>query len=97
MAQFGQAIVCARILVNGVQVANAASVVTDFDEDSWGGQYVVTSGMISFSGVPVNCTAGVPIVVKMQWMAATSWATSPWRIEINPAVANDHCTMTLFD
>ncbi|MBN2729177.1 MAG: collagen-like protein [Bacteroidales bacterium] len=97
MAQFGQAICSARILVNGVEVATAATVVTDFDEDYWGGQYVVTSGMISFSGVPVNCTAGVPVVVKMQWSAAVSWATSPWRLEISPGSANDHCTMTLFD
>ncbi|PLW94228.1 MAG: hypothetical protein C0592_03570 [Marinilabiliales bacterium] len=97
MAQFGQAIVSARILVGGVQVANAASVVTDFDEDYWGGQYVVTSGMVSFSGVPVNVTAGVPVVIKMQWYATVSWASSPWRIEISPGSANDHCTLTIFD
>jgi hypothetical protein len=97
MAQLGQMLVSARILVNGVQVANAANVITDFDEDSWGGQYIVTSGSIAFAGIPVNCTAGVPITVKMQWYPTYAWVTSPWRLEINPGVANDHCTMTLFD
>lgn len=97
MAQFGQAIVAARILVGGVQAANAATVITDFDEDSWGGTYIVTSGTISFSGVRVAVTPGTPIQIKLQWKPTVSWANSPWRIEINPGVANDHCTLTIFD
>ncbi len=97
MAQLGQAIISSRILVNGVQVANAATVITDYDQDYWGGEYLVTSGTISFSGVPVNCTAGVAMTVTMQWKPTVSWANSPWRAEISPGAANDHCTLTLFD
>lgn len=99
MAQFGQALLQARVLANGVEVAKAATVVTDFDEDSWGGQYLVTSGTVAFSGVQVACTPGVPITVKLQWCPVISWATSPWRLEINPTSSGvaDHCVLTVFD
>lgn len=97
-AQFGQVLVRARILVDGSEVAKAANVVTDFDEDSFGGMYIVTSGLISFSGIPVNITPG-PHTITLQWMPVVSWASSPWRLEINPTLSGvgDHCVLTVFD
>jgi hypothetical protein len=99
MAQFGQALIQSRILVNGVEVAKAASIITDFDEDSWGGMYVLTSGSVAFSGIKVNSTIGLPTTVVMQWKPILSWASSPWRVEINPTNASvaDHCVLTVFD
>ncbi|MPM61592.1 hypothetical protein SDC9_108452 [bioreactor metagenome] len=98
-AQFGQALLYARVLANGTEVSKAGAVITDFDEDYYGGQYVVTSGTVAFSGVQVTCTPGVPITVKLQWMPIISWASSPWRLEINPTLSGtaDHCVLTVFD
>ncbi len=99
MAQFGQALIQARILVNGVEVAKAASIITDYDQDYWGGEYVVTSGTVAFSGIRVNSTIGLPTTVVMQWKPVISWASSPWRVEINPTSTSvaDHCVLTVFD
>jgi hypothetical protein len=98
-AQYGQAIVDARILVNGTEVARNSAVVTDYDDDGWGGEYLVTGGTVSFTGIPVNVTANVPITVKLQWKPVVLWADSPWRLGINPTVGTvgDHAVLTVFD
>ncbi len=97
-AQFGMAMIQVRILVNGVEVARSASVITDFDDDgsAW---YVLTSGSVAFAGVRAHVTAGTSTTVKLQWKAVVNWASSPWRIEINPTVTDvaDHCVLTVFD
>jgi hypothetical protein len=97
-AQFGQGIIQARILVDGNVVARAATLLTDFDEDSFGGLYVTTSGTISFSGVPVTVAPGSH-TITIQWKPALNWASSPWRVEINPTLSTvaDHCVLTIFD
>jgi hypothetical protein len=96
-AQFGQAIIQGRILVNGVEVAKAASIITDFDEDYWGGMYLVTSGTVAFAGVRANAVVGNSTTVVRQWRPVVLWADSPWRVEINPALSMDHCVLTVFD
>jgi len=96
-AQFGQASVKARILVNSVEVARTASVITDFDYD--GGNWVITSGSVSFSGIPVSVTPGVNTTIKLQWQPSILWATSPWRLGIDPnsTTVGDHAVLTVFD
>jgi|GEM_PF-3380016 len=96
-AQLGQALVEGRVLVNGLVVAKAAAVITDYDQDYWGGEYLVTSGTIAFSGVRANATIGSSTTVRIQWRPVVVWADSPWRLEINPTVASDHCVLTVFD
>jgi hypothetical protein len=98
-AQFGQAIVKARILVNGVEVARNASVVTDFDEDYYGNDNIVTSGGVSFTGIPVSVTVGNSTTITLQWMPSVLWATSPWRLGIDPSTGTvgDHAVLTVFD
>jgi hypothetical protein len=96
-AQFGQAIIQGRILVNGVEVAKAASIITDFDEDYFGGSYLVTSGTVAFAGVRANAVVGNSTTVVLQWRPVVLWANSPWRVEINPSLSMDHCVLTVFD
>ncbi len=102
-AQFGQASVLARILVNNTVVARAATVITDFDDDGQGGWYISTSGTISFSGIPVSVTPGVPTTVTLQWRPAVSWAGTTqnphWRLGIDPndPTIGDHAVLTVFD
>ncbi len=97
-AQFGMAMIQVRLLVNGVEVARSATVITDFDDDtnSW---YIITSGSVSFSGVRAHVTSGTSTTVKLQWKAVVNWASSPWRIEIDPTSSEvaDHCVITVFD
>ncbi len=94
-AQYGQAIVKARILVNSVEVARTASVITDYDDFKG----VVTSGSVSFSGIPVSVTPGVNTTIKLQWQPSILWATSPWRLGIDPnsTTVGDHAVLTVFD
>jgi len=98
MAQMGQAMVRARILVNGVEVAKAASIITDYDKNS-SSETVITSGTVAFSGVMANVTIGQSTIIKLQWMPIKAWATTPWRLEINPTLGSvaDHCVLTVFD
>lgn len=98
-AQFGQALIQVRLLVNGTEEAKAATILTDFDEDMWGGYHILTSGTVAFSGVRVNVVSGQSTTVSLQWRPVVLWADSPWRIEINPSNANvaDHCVLTVFD
>ncbi len=97
-AQFGMAMVQVRILVNGVEVAKSATVITDFDDDG-SGWYILTSGSVAFSGVRIPVTQGQATTIKLQWKAVVNWASSPWRIEINPTLSDvaDHCVLTVFD
>ena len=97
-AQFGQGIIQARILVDGNVVARAATLLTDFDQGASGGLYVTTSGTVSFSGVPVNLPPGSH-TITIQWKPVLNWASSPWRVEINPTLSTvaDHCVLTIFD
>ncbi len=98
LAQTGQAIVIGRITVNGTQVARAAAIITDFDYDDVSGWSMVTSGEVAFAGVPVSVTPGSSVTIKLQWDIYVSWATSPWRVEINPTSATgDHAVLTIFD
>jgi hypothetical protein len=94
-AQFGQAIVKARILVNGVEVARNASVVTDYDDY----RGLVTSGGVSFTGIPVSVTVGNSTTITLQWMPSVLWASSPWRLGIDPSTGTvgDHAVLTVFD
>ncbi|HPQ08292.1 MAG TPA: hypothetical protein PK995_03620 [Bacteroidia bacterium] len=98
-AQFGQATMYIRVLVNGVEQAISKCILTDFDEDSWGGMYVVSGGSAAISGVPVNVTIGSPITVTLQWYIAPLWASSPWQLRCDPTIANigDHAVLTVFD
>jgi len=41
-AAFGQAVVGAQIVVDGVSQAQAATIITDYDQDYYGGEYIVT-------------------------------------------------------
>ncbi len=96
MAQFGQAIVMGRILVNGVPIAYASSVITDFDEDFWGGDWVVTSGQVAFAGIPYTVVPGNTYTIKLQWNISVLWASSPWQVRIAPGVSGDHAVLTVF-
>ena len=95
MAQFGQAMIQVRVLVNGVEVAKAATTITDYDDVNG----VLTSGTVSFSGVRTSATIGSSTTVKLQWKPVILWASSPWRVEINPTLTDvaDHCVLTVFD
>jgi hypothetical protein len=95
MAQYGQVMVKVRMLVNGVEVAKVASIITDYDD--WNG--VLTSGSVAFSGVRANVTIGAATTVKLQWYVVRLWSSTPWRVEINPGLAGvaDHCVLTVFD
>ncbi|MCX7862113.1 MAG: hypothetical protein N2449_03900 [Bacteroidales bacterium] len=96
-AQFGQAIIIGRITANGVEQAKNASVITDYDYG--GGSYIVTSGSVSFAGIPVNVTPGVPVTITLEWRPSVLWATSPWRVQIDPSTAlvGDHAVLTVFE
>lgn len=98
-AQLGQATMYIRVLVNGVEQAISKAVITDFDEDSFGGTYVVTGGSAAIAGVPVNVTVGSSTTIKLQWYISPLWAASPWQLRCDPTVANigDHAVLTIFD
>ncbi|GIV27156.1 MAG: hypothetical protein KatS3mg027_0970 [Bacteroidia bacterium] len=98
-AQMGQATMYIRVLVNGVEQAISKCVITDFDEDSFGGQYLVTGGSAAIAGVPVNVTIGSPITVVLQWYVSAIWASNPWQLRCDPTLANigDHAVLTVFD
>lgn len=97
-AQLGMAIVQARILVDGVVVARAANLLTDYDFDDILGEVVITSGTVSFAGIPVTLPPGAH-TIALQWRPIINFAASPWRIEINPVLTtvSDHCVMTILD
>ena len=97
MAQYGQALVHGRILVNGTPVAHASSVITDFDQDYWGGNYVVTGGEIVFAGIPVTVIPGNTYTIKLQWDIFVLWASSPWQVRIQPGVGGDHGVLTILE
>ncbi len=94
-AQYGMAMVHVRILVNGVEVAKSATVITDYDDQNG----IITSGSVAFSGVRIHVTSGQSTTIKLQWEAVVLVAADPWRIEINPNLddVSDHCVLTVFD
>ena len=94
-AQYGMAMIQVRILVNSVEVAKSATVITDFDDQVG----IITSGSVSFSGVRIHVTSGQSTTIKLQWKAVILDAATPWRIEINPTLTDvaDHCVLTVFD
>jgi hypothetical protein len=92
-AQFGQAIAQAQIVVDGVAKAWAGATITDYDDVNG----VVTTGTVSFDGIPIILAPGSH-TIKLQWEAAVLWADNPWYIVINPGSASaDHCILTVFD
>ena len=92
-AQFGQAIMEVEILVDGSPVCYAGSVITDYDN----AQGVVTTGTVSFDGVPVTVAAGTH-TISLAWQPVILWATNPWTMCMNPAAAAaDQCILTIFD
>ncbi len=92
-AQFGQAIAEAQLVVDGIPVAWAGAVITDYDDVNG----VVTTGTVAFAGIPISVAPGSH-TVKLQWMPVKLWANNPWCIAINPtAAASDHCILTIFD
>jgi len=94
-AQYGMAMVYVRVLVNGIEVAKSASIITDYDDQNG----VITSGSVAFSGIRAHVTSGQSTTVKLQWKAVVLVAADPWRIEINPNNSDvaDHCVLTVFD
>ncbi len=100
LAQMGQALVKARILVNGVEVAKATSIITDQGYDYNASTYwVVTGGEIAFAGVPVTVTPGSSTTIKLQWDIVHAWASGSWQVRIDPTNTNtgDHAVLTVFD
>ena len=97
-AQLGMAIVQARVLVDGVVVARAANLLTDYDFDDWYGETVMTSGTVSFAGIPVTLPPGAH-TITLEWRPIVNFSASAWRIEINPTLStvSDHCVMTVLD
>ncbi|MCX7980588.1 MAG: hypothetical protein N3A68_06050 [Bacteroidia bacterium] len=95
-AQFGQALVLGRIVAGGTPMAQAAQVITDYDYDGWG-DYIVTSGGVAFSGIPVNVTPGTPVTVTLQWDIVVNWADTPWQVRIAPGTGGDHAVLTILD
>jgi len=95
LAQFGQATMYIRVLVNGSPVAISKCVITDYDD--WNG--LVTGGSAAIAGVPVNVTIGVPATVTLQWYISPLWASNPWQLRCDPTLANigDHAVLTVFD
>jgi hypothetical protein len=94
-AQFGQATMYIRVLVNGNPVAISKCVITDYDDMNG----VVTGGSAAIAGVPVNVTIGVPATVTLQWYISPLWASNPWQLRCDPTLANigDHAVLTVFD
>jgi hypothetical protein len=97
--QFGQAVMLVRVLVNGNPVAISKCVITDYDDDGWGGIAIVTSGSAAIAGIPVNVTIGVPTTVTLEWRVVPSWATNPWQLRCDPTLPDigDHAVLTVFD
>lgn len=91
-AQQGMAAIMARVLVDGTPVAQAAQVISDFD-DYYG---VITSGEIAFSGIPITLTPGTH-TITLQWKPVILISNSPWQVQIDPSVGGDHCVLTIFD
>lgn len=99
-AQFGQATMYIRVLVNGSPVAISKCLITDFDSDSGAGKIgFVTGGSAAIAGIPVNVTIGVPATVTLQWYISPLWASNPWQLRCDPTLANigDHAVLTVFD
>jgi len=98
-AALGQIVVSAQILVDGVSQAKAAAVITDYDMDYFGGEYLVTSGGVAFNGIPVTMAPGSH-TIKIQWcVGGYYWESGAW-VEINPLTftdTGDHCILTIFD
>ncbi len=93
MAQWGQGALLGRIRVGASTVAQAAQIVTDYDDENG----VVTSGTVAFAGIPVNVTPGAPVTVTLQWNAVLLWAAYPWQFRIQPGVLGDHAVLTILD
>ena len=96
-AEFGQSGFDLRVInVNtGGEVISTATIVTDFDEDYYGGWWFVTSGSASINGAAVPVTPGQQVTFKLQLMPWASWS---WGyIAINPSVPGDHCVFTIID
>jgi hypothetical protein len=100
-AEFGQSGFTLKVVnVNtGAMVAKTGSVVTDFDEDYYGGWWLVTSGSASINGVAVSVTPGQQVTFKLQLMPWALWSYG--YIAINPIgvgdQAGDHCVFTIVD
>ena len=95
-AQFGQAILQIRVLVNGTPVAGSKTVVTDYDYDGFG-DYVVTGGNAVIAGFPVNVTPGNSTTVTLQWAVVRLWSATPWQLRCAPGVGEDHAVLTVLD
>jgi hypothetical protein len=95
MAQYGQAVMFIRVLVNGIEQAISKCVITDYDDING----VITGGSAAISGVPVNVTIGSPITVTLQWYISRLWASNPWQLRCDPTLPNigDHAVLTVFD
>ncbi len=95
MAQFGQAAMYIRILVNGVEQAISKCIITDYDDMNG----VIAGGSAAIAGVPVTVTIGSPITVQLQWYIVRLWSSSPWQLRCDPTLANigDHAILTVFD
>ena len=100
-AQFGQVGFLLRVVnVNtGQTVAKAGQVVTDYDYDGWGGEWVVTSGTASINGEAVQVIPGQQVTFKLQLMPFEVYCVDCY-LAINPLlgdVVGDHCVFTIVD
>lgn len=103
-AQFAQAVMLIRVInVNtGQEVARCGGVVTDYDYDGYGGEWLVTSGTAAINGQQVSVTPGQQTTFKLQWAVAAVYAVSPWMLRIQPypiwaGQAGDHCVFTIIE
>ena len=101
-AEFGQVGFILRVInVNtGQMVANTGQVVTDYDMDPGGGEWLVTTGCASINGVKVNVTPGQQVTFKIQIMPFEIYCVGCY-FAINPTIApvgvGDHCVFTIVD
>ncbi|MEO0275412.1 MAG: hypothetical protein ABIM60_01330 [candidate division WOR-3 bacterium] len=103
-AQFAQAVMLIRVVnVNtGQEVARCGGVVTDYDMDPGGGEWLVTSGTAAICGQPVSVTPNQQVTFKLQWAVAAVYAVSPWMLRIQPypiwaGYVGDHCVFTIIE
>jgi hypothetical protein len=101
-AEFGQIGFILRVInVNtGQPVAYSGQVVTDYDMDPGGGEWVVTTGCASINGVKVNVTPGQQVTFKIQVMPFAIYCVGCY-FAINPTIqplgVGDHCVLTIVE
>lgn len=85
-----------RVLKDGVRVGGTASLVTDYDNDDVGGQFIAAAWNAQFNMYPVSVTAGTSTTINIEWMR-DGFAMQPVRNRVVADPDFSHRNLTIFD